>query len=163
KCVGIGKCRKTDAGVMCPSYMATREEAHSTRGRAHLIYEALTSDLLPEGFTDPSLHEALELCLSCKACKSECPASVAMAAYKAEFLASFYTIHHRPLPVEFFGRIHEIARAASRAPGLVNALQRGPSGSLVRRLLRLHPARNLPTFAQQSFRRWFSGQPDRVE
>src|ERR1700731_4315034 len=66
KCVGIGKCRKTDAGVMCPSYMATREEAHSTRGRAHLIYEALTSDLLADGFADPALNEALELCLSCK-------------------------------------------------------------------------------------------------
>ena len=110
---------------MCPSYMATREEAHSTRGRAHLIYEALTSDLLPGGFADPALHEALELCLSCKACKSECPASVDMAAYKAEFLANFYESHRRTLPVQFFGRIHEIARAGSFAPNVLNAMQRG--------------------------------------
>jgi FAD/FMN-containing dehydrogenase/Fe-S oxidoreductase len=156
KCVGIGKCRKTDSGVMCPSYMATREEAHSTRGRAHLIYEALTSDLLPGGFADPALHEALELCLSCKACKSECPASVDMAAYKAEFLANFYESHRRPLPVQFFGRIHEIARACSFAPNVLNAMQRGPAGSLLRRFLRLHPERTLPQFAHQSFRRWFA-------
>jgi FAD/FMN-containing dehydrogenase/Fe-S oxidoreductase len=162
KCVGIGKCRKTDAGVMCPSYMATREEAYSTRGRAHLIYEALTSDLLPDGFADPTLHDALELCLSCKACKSECPASVDMAAYKAEFLVNFYQAHRRPLPVEFFGRIHEIARAASLVPNLVNTLQRGALGSLLRRLLRLHPARQLPTFAPQSFRRWFRSRPQPV-
>jgi len=156
KCVGIGKCRKTDAGVMCPSYMATREEAYSTRGRAHLLYEALTSDLLPEGFADPALHDALELCLSCKACKSECPASIDMAAYKAEFLANFYETYRRPFPLEFFGRIHEIARAGALAPGLLNALQLGPAGSILRRLLRLHPQRKLPKFAQQSFRRWFA-------
>jgi Fe-S oxidoreductase len=159
KCVGIGKCRKTDAGVMCPSYMATREEMHSTRGRAHLLYEALTSDLLPEGFADIALHEALELCLSCKACKTECPASVDMAAYKAEFLTTFYETHRRPLPVEFFGRIHEIARAASLAPALLNAMQSGRAGMLLRRLLRIHPERNLPRFARQSFRRWFVQQP----
>jgi Fe-S oxidoreductase len=155
KCVGIGKCRKTDAGTMCPSYMATGEEAYSTRGRAHLIYEALTSDLLPEGFADPALHDALELCLSCKACKSECPASVDMAAYKAEFLANFYESHRRPLPVQFFSRIHEIARTASLAPNLINALQQGITGTLLRSILRLHPDRNLPRFAPQSFRRWF--------
>jgi FAD/FMN-containing dehydrogenase/Fe-S oxidoreductase len=161
KCVGIGKCRKTDAGVMCPSYMATREEAYSTRGRAHLIYEALTSDLLPGGFADPALHDALELCLSCKACKSECPASVDMAAYKAEFLASFYETHRRPLPVEFFGRIHEIARAGALAPRLFNALQEGSAGSILRRILRLHPERYLPKFAGQSFRRWFARRQKR--
>ena len=159
KCVGLGKCRKTDAGVMCPSYMATRDEAHSTRGRAHLIYEALTTDLLPDGFADPAVYEALELCLSCKACKSECPASVDIAAYKAEFLANFYMRHRRPVPVEFFARIHEIARVASLAPSVLNALQAGPAGLLLRRLLRLHPARTLPRFARQSFRRWFANRP----
>src|ERR1700684_4546911 len=86
KCVGIGKCRKTDGGVMCPSYMATRDETHSTRGRARLLHEALNGNLLKDGYADHALYEALELCLSCKACKTECPASVDMAAYKAEFL-----------------------------------------------------------------------------
>ena len=155
KCVGLGKCRKTDAGVMCPSYMATREEMHSTRGRAHLIYEALTSDLLPNGFSDDALHEALDLCLSCKGCKSECPASVDMAAYKAEFLANYYEVNRRPLAVEFFGRIHEIARAGSIAPRLLNTMQVGPAGALLRRMLRIHPQRQLPRLASMSFRRWF--------
>jgi FAD/FMN-containing dehydrogenase/Fe-S oxidoreductase len=159
KCVGIGKCRKTDAGVMCPSFMATREEAYSTRGRAHLIYEALTSDLLPDGFADPALRETLELCLSCKACKTECPASVDMAAYKAEFLANFYETHRRSLPVEFFGRIHEIARAGSLAPRLLNGLQGGAGGTILRYVLGLHPQRHLPKFAHQSFGRWFAHRP----
>jgi FAD/FMN-containing dehydrogenase/Fe-S oxidoreductase len=163
KCVGIGKCRKTDTGVMCPSYMATREEMHSTRGRAHLLYEALTSNLLPDGFNDTVLHEALELCLSCKACKVECPASVDMAAYKAEFLTSFYRTHRRPLAVEFFGRIHEIARAASFAPTIANSLQRGIGGVLMRRLLGIHTERKLPRFAPQSFRHWFSQRGRRTE
>jgi FAD/FMN-containing dehydrogenase/Fe-S oxidoreductase len=155
KCVGIGKCRKTDAGVMCPSFMATREEMHSTRGRAHLLYEALTSDLLPEGFSDGTLREALDLCLSCKACKNECPASIDMAAYKAEFLTSYYETHRRPIPVEFFGRIHEIARMGSTAARWFNLLQAGPTGPVLRRILGIHPERNLPRLAPQSFRRWF--------
>ncbi|MGH7914022.1 MAG: FAD-binding and (Fe-S)-binding domain-containing protein, partial [Candidatus Binataceae bacterium] len=90
KCVGIGKCRKSNAGTMCPSYMATREEMHSTRGRAHLLWEALSGNgLLEGGFADSILKETLELCLSCKGCKTECPAGVDMAAYKAEFFAHY--------------------------------------------------------------------------
>ncbi len=113
KCVGIGKCRKTDAGMMCPSYMATREETHSTRGRARLTLRG--ADRRSAGKTvspTSALYEALELCLSCKACKTECPASVDMAAYKAEFLANYYETHRRPLQAQFFGRIHELARLA---------------------------------------------------
>jgi FAD/FMN-containing dehydrogenase/Fe-S oxidoreductase len=162
KCVGIGKCRKTDAGVMCPSYMATRDEMHSTRGRARLIYEALTGDLLSNGFADDALYEALDLCLSCKSCKTECPASVDMATYKAEFLANYYEGHRRPLAAQFFGRIHEIARIASVAPNLANALVDGGGSSWAKRLLRLHPKRKLPRFAAQTFRSWFErrGQRD---
>jgi Fe-S oxidoreductase len=156
KCVGLGKCRKTDAGTMCPSYMATREEMHSTRGRAHLIYEALTGDLLKEGFADDALHEALDLCLSCKACKTECPAAIDMASYKAEFLANYYVLRWRSLPSHFFGRIHEFARVASLAPGIANAIAGGPGGTLAKRLLGLHPDRALPRFAGQTFRQWFN-------
>jgi NAD-dependent dihydropyrimidine dehydrogenase PreA subunit len=90
RCVGVGACRKTDSGVMCPSYRATGEEKHSTRGRAHLLWEMLAGSLRPEGFKSEAVHEALDLCLSCKACKSECPVQVDMAAYKAEFLAQHY-------------------------------------------------------------------------
>jgi Fe-S oxidoreductase len=86
-----------------------------------------------------------------------------MAAYKAEFLANFYQTHRRPLPLEFFGRIHEIARAASTVPGLLNVLQTGPAGTILRGLLRLHPERNLPKFAAQSFRRWFKHRSHQVE
>ncbi len=156
KCVGIGKCRKTDAGVMCPSYMATRDEAHSTRGRARLLHEALSGNgLLKDGFADRALYDALELCLSCKACKTECPASVDMASYKAEFLANHYLTHRRPLPAHFFGHIHEFARAASLIPGLSNSIAGGNSGRILKRLLGVHPERQLPTVATTPFRRWF--------
>jgi FAD/FMN-containing dehydrogenase/Fe-S oxidoreductase len=155
KCVGIGKCRKTDAGTMCPSYMATRDELHSTRGRARLIYEALNGDLLKEGFADEALHEALELCLSCKACKTECPAAIDMAAYKAEFLSHYYGLHRRPLATLFFGRIHELARAASLAPKLANLFTEGALRGWPRRLLGFHPERQIPRFAGATFRTWF--------
>jgi FAD/FMN-containing dehydrogenase/Fe-S oxidoreductase len=158
KCVGIGKCRKTDAGTMCPSYMATREEVHSTRGRARLIYEALNGDLLPEGFADEALREALELCLSCKACKSECPAAIDMAAYKAEFLAHYYEVHRRPLQALFFGRIHDLARVASHAPSLANLFTAGPFAAFARWMLGFHPERALPVFARPTFRAWFASR-----
>ena len=160
KCVGIGKCRKTDAGVMCPSYMATRDETHSTRGRARLLHEALTGGLLKDGFADRALFNALELCLSCKACKTECPASIDMAAYKAEFLANYYVTHRRPLPAHFFGHIHEFARGAALVPGLANSIA-GGAGRILKRILGVHPQRELPRFADTPFRRWFERQPPR--
>ncbi len=109
RCVGIGKCRKTDAGSMCPSYMATREEMHSTRGRARILYEALAGETL-DSFTDSSVHKALDLCMSCKSCKSECPSSVDMATYKAEFLAHYYEKNPRPRSAKLFSNIHELAQ-----------------------------------------------------
>jgi FAD/FMN-containing dehydrogenase/Fe-S oxidoreductase len=158
KCVGIGKCRKTDAGTMCPSYMATREEAHSTRGRAHLLWEALSGNgLLEGGLANSALKEALELCLSCKACKTECPAAIDMAAYKAEFFAQYYQDNRRPRDVRLFARIHELARIGAAAPHLANALSRAPVlRAMARRLLKVHPARELPRFAARTFRSWFA-------
>jgi FAD/FMN-containing dehydrogenase/Fe-S oxidoreductase len=156
KCVGIGKCRKTDAGTMCPSYMATREEIHSTRGRARVLFEALTTDLIPGGFADDSVRDALDLCLSCKGCKSECPSSVDMAAYRAEFFANYYRIHRRPLSSAFFGRINEIAQLASYAPSLANALSHAPLlEPIAKKALAIYPSRELPRFARQTFRSWF--------
>jgi len=156
RCVGIGKCRKTEAGTMCPSYMATREEIHSTRGRARILFEALTTDLLPEGFADPAVRDALELCLSCKGCKSECPSSVDMAAYRAEFFFNYYRSHRRPLSSAFFGRLSEAARLASYAPSLVNALAHAPIvGGVMKKALAIHPQRELPRFARRTFRSWF--------
>jgi FAD/FMN-containing dehydrogenase/Fe-S oxidoreductase len=156
KCVGIGKCRKTEAGTMCPSYMATREEIHSTRGRARILFEALTTDLLPEGFADPAVKDALDLCLSCKGCKGECPSSVDMAAYRAEFFSNYYRSHRRPLSSWFFGRLNEVARLASYAPSLANALSHAPIiGDAAKKALTIHPERQLPRFARRSFRSWF--------
>ena len=156
KCVGIGKCRKTEAGTMCPSYMATREEIHSTRGRARILFDALTTDLIPGGFADDSVRDALDLCLSCKGCKSECPSSVDMAAYRAEFFSNYYRLHRRPLSSAFFGRLNEVARLASYAPSLANALSHAPLVSgLARKALAIHPARELPRFARRTFRSWF--------
>jgi FAD/FMN-containing dehydrogenase/Fe-S oxidoreductase len=157
KCVGIAKCRKTDAGTMCPSYMATRDERHSTRGRARLLHEALAGDLLAGGIADPALRDALELCLACKACKSECPASVDMAAYRAEFFSHYYRENRRPLRAHFFGRLHDFARAAALVPRVANAVVSAPAvGALIRRALGIHPARALPRFAPRTFRAWFA-------
>ena len=168
KCVGLGKCRKTDTGTMCPSYMATRDEKHSTRGRARLLFEALTGDLLEGGFVDPAVKEALDLCLSCKGCLSECPAAVDMATYRAEFFAQYWARNRRPLKAQFFGRLHDFARVASFAPGLANFLAHAPLlGSVAKRALGVHGARELPRFARQDFRAWFarrrqiSGSADR--
>ena len=165
KCVGIGKCRKSDAGTMCPSYMATREEMHSTRGRAHLLWEALSGNALVDGgLADLALKEALELCLSCKACKTECPAAIDMAAYKAEFFAQFYQHNRRPLDVRFFARIHELARLGAAAPGLSNALSHAPVlGAITRRMLNIHPARELPRFAARTFRSWFDRRSGAID
>ena len=155
KCVGIGKCRKTEAGTMCPSYMATRDEMHSTRGRARILYEALTGETLKK-FTDDSVLKALDLCLACKSCKSECPSSVDMAMYKAEFLAHYYEENPRPRSAKIFGNIHELAQRASRTPHLANAIANAPLLSrLGRRMYDIHPQRDLPRFASQTFRAWF--------
>jgi len=156
KCVGIGKCRKLDGGTMCPSYMATRDETHSTRGRAHLLFEALTTGA--HGFDDPALGDALDLCLSCKACKTECPAGVDMAAYKAEFLANHYQMARRPLSSIFFGRIADIAKAASHTPRLARALSSGAMAHIARRALGIHRERRLPGFAPRSFASFMRGR-----
>ncbi|MGD0073373.1 MAG: FAD-linked oxidase C-terminal domain-containing protein [Candidatus Binataceae bacterium] len=156
RCVGIGKCRKLDAGTMCPSYMATREETHSTRGRAHILFEALSGDLLKGGMADESVREALDLCLSCKGCKRECPAGVDLAAYKAEFLAHYYQAKRRPLRDRVFGRIHDFARLGTAAPRIVNALATSTASSgILKRILGVHRERTLPRIAPLSFRSWF--------
>ena len=90
RCIGLGECRKHDSGSMCPSYMVTLEEEHSTRGRAHMLFEVLQGEVVRDGWKDEHVKKALDLCLSCKACKSECPTNVDMATYKAEFLSHYY-------------------------------------------------------------------------
>jgi FAD/FMN-containing dehydrogenase/Fe-S oxidoreductase len=153
RCVGVGACRKEEGGVMCPSYLVTREEKHSTRGRAHLLWELLQGEVLEGGWKNEDVKEALDLCLSCKACKTECPANVDLAAYKAEFLAHYYEGRTRPMAAHAFGRIDRLAQMASRMPKLANALGRfPPARGLANALLHVHPERRLPEFAQSTFR-----------
>ncbi len=154
RCVGVGACRNTRGGVMCPSYRATREEQHSTRGRARLLWEAMAGALREEGFKSEAVHEALSLCLSCKACKTECPVQVDVAEYKAEFLAQHYTGRLHPLHHYVFGFADRLARWGSLSPGLTNALLTGPvTGELVKRIAGVAPERKLPELARQSFQK----------
>ena len=157
RCVGVGACRKVDTGTMCPSYMATREEKHSTRGRAHLLWELMQGDVLPNGFRNEEVKEALDLCLSCKACKTECPVSVDMASWKSEFLAHYFAGRRHPLAHYAFGFMDRWAHLASFAPAVANLPLRLPGvARLAKDLLGLARQRELPAFAQHSFRRVFN-------
>jgi FAD/FMN-containing dehydrogenase/Fe-S oxidoreductase len=152
RCVGVGACRKEDSGTMCPSYMATREEQNSTRGRAHLLWEMLQGDVLKDGWRNQSVYDALDLCLSCKACKTECPVNVDMATYKAEFLSHFYQGRLRPLHAYAFGYIDKAAHLASHAPTLANFFGKLPlTASLAKRALGIHPDRTIPTFSHRTY------------
>jgi FAD/FMN-containing dehydrogenase/Fe-S oxidoreductase len=155
RCIGLGACRKSDGGSMCPSYMVTLEEEHSTRGRAHMLFELLQGEVVRDGWRDEHVKKALELCLSCKACKSECPANVDIATYKAEFLSHYYENKRRPLRAHAFGRIDRWAQWASLGPGIVNFLNRAPGfRHLLQKALDLAPQREIPRFAAVSFRKW---------
>ncbi|HEY6969184.1 MAG TPA: FAD-binding and (Fe-S)-binding domain-containing protein [Candidatus Angelobacter sp.] len=157
RCVGVGKCRKDEQGTMCPSYMATREEMHSTRGRAHLLFEMLQGDPLTRQWKNDHVKEALDLCLACKACKSECPLNVDMATYKAEFLSHYYEGRVRPRSAYAMGFIYWWARLAALAPGLANLFTQTPGLShLLKFLGGVAQERKLPRFADRTFKAWFN-------
>ena len=120
RCVGVGKCRREEGGVMCPSWRVTHEEEHSTRGRAHLLWEMAQGDVIRDGWRDEDVKESLDLCLSCKGCKSDCPVGVDLATYKAEFLSHYHEGRLRPRSDYAFANIDIWARLASKVPGLVN-------------------------------------------
>ncbi|MNR82942.1 Anaerobic glycerol-3-phosphate dehydrogenase subunit C [compost metagenome] len=160
RCVGVGKCRKIEGGTMCPSFMVTREEKDSTRGRGHALYEMLQGDVLTGGWRDEHVKEALNLCLSCKGCKAECPVNVDMATYKAEFLSHYYAGRLRPRVAYTLGLVTFWARLASRMPALANGLAHAPIvGVWVKRLAGLAPEREIPRFAPETFRAWFRRRP----
>ncbi len=161
RCVGVGKCRADTAsgGVMCPSYLATRDEKDSTRGRARVLQE-LANGTLVKDFRSAEVAESLDLCLSCKGCSSDCPAGVDMATYKAEVLYQRYRRRPRPPAHYSLGWLPRWARLASRAPGLANAALRNPAlAGLAKRLGGIDGRRPLPQFAAQSFREWFARHP----
>jgi FAD/FMN-containing dehydrogenase/Fe-S oxidoreductase len=156
RCVGVGECRRHEGGTMCPSYMVTREEMHSTRGRTHLLFEMLQGDLIKDGWRSDHVKESLDLCLSCKGCKGDCPVHVDVATYKAEFLAHHYKHHLRPIHAYAFGLIGVWARFAALLPGVANFVLRAPILSdLMKTLLNVAPQRDMPTFARRTFKQWF--------
>ena len=155
RCVGVGKCRQQEGGVMCPSFRATREEKHSTRGRAHLLWEMTKGDVIRGQWRDEEVKSSLDLCLSCKGCKSECPVAVDVATYKAEYLSHHYEGRIRPLSHYAFGQIDRWARFASRAPGLGNFFtQTAGLREIAKWATGIARQRRIPAFARESFRRW---------
>jgi FAD/FMN-containing dehydrogenase/Fe-S oxidoreductase len=164
RCVGVGDCRRLERGTMCPSFMVTREEMHSTRGRARLLFEMLEGDPLRGGWQDEHVKEALDLCLACKGCKGDCPVSVDMATYKAEFLSHYYEQHWRPRTAYAFGLIHYWARLASLVPRLVNTATQTPVLRDVAKLVAGMPRqRRVPAFAPFTFKQWFAARPPRPQ
>ena len=174
RCVGVGKCRRDEGGVMCPSYRVTREEEHSTRGRAHLLWEMTKgyagmdagqgpakagrgqANPITEGWQSETVKQSLDLCLACKGCKSDCPTGVDVATYKAEFLSHYYETHRRSLSTLAFSNIDLVARAASQVPGLVNLTTQLPGLRDLTKLAAGIPAqRRIPRFAPQTFQEWW--------
>jgi len=144
---------------MCPSYMVTLEEEHSTRGRANMLFEMLQGELVRDGWQNEEVKRSLDLCLACKACKSECPTNVDLATYKAEFLSHYYDQHRRPLNAYAFGMVDRWLRVGSIAPGVANSLTKVPMlVGLAGKMLALAPERKLPELASVSFQRWARGQ-----
>jgi Fe-S oxidoreductase/FAD/FMN-containing dehydrogenase len=156
RCVGVGECRREGGGTMCPSYMVTWEEKDSTRGRARMLFEMLNGEVIEDGWRSKGVKDALDLCLSCKGCKGDCPVNVDMATYKAEFLSHYYEERMRPRHAYAFGWIHIWARLASFAPSLANLFtQSFGLGTIAKLLSGVHPNRRLPAFAPRSFKQWF--------
>ena len=161
-CNGVGVCRKSLEGTMCPSYMATRDEEHSTRGRANALRAVLSGKVPAEDFTGRRLHDVMDLCLECKGCKAECPSNVDMAKMKYEFLHHYHAAHGVPLRSRFFGRIGDLSWWGSRLAPVSNWLAAAPpSRWLLERLLGIDRRRPLPPFARESFTDWFDRRPVR--
>ena len=159
RCVGVGKCRRDRGGVMCPSYRATRDEEHSTRGRAHLLWEMTKRDVIQDGWQNEAVKESLDLCLACKGCKSDCPVGVDVATYKAEFLSHYYETNRRPLKELGLSNIDLWLRAASHMPGLVNLTTQLPGLRELAKLAASIPAqRRIPALAPETFKQWWERQ-----
>ncbi|MFI8891983.1 FAD-binding and (Fe-S)-binding domain-containing protein [Streptomyces paradoxus] len=166
RCVGVAKCRTTSvsgSGVMCPSFRVTGEEEHSTRGRARLLHEMLAGEVVTDGWRSTEVRDALDLCLSCKGCRSDCPVGVDMATYKAEFLHHHYAGRRRPAAHHSMGRLPVWLRAVARTrtAWLVNALSAvRPLAWAAKRLGGIAPEREIPRVARRTFSRWWEGRRD---
>jgi FAD/FMN-containing dehydrogenase/Fe-S oxidoreductase len=159
-CNGVGECRKKLEGTMCPSYMATKDEEHSTRGRANALRAVLSGKLPASEFTGRRLYEVMDLCLECKGCKAECPANVDMAKMKYEFLHHYYKANGLPLRNRLFGRIARMNALGARMPGLVNWISNlAPARWLMEKVAGIDRRRPLPALAAQTFTDWFARRP----
>jgi Fe-S oxidoreductase len=159
RCFGVGKCRSLGGQTMCPSFQATREERYTTRGRAHLLFEMMRGETIKDGWRSDAVREALDLCLQCKGCKHDCPVSVDMATYKAEFLSHYYEGRLRPRAAYSMGLIDFWSRIAMCAPGLVNTALRLPAlGPALKWVAGFTQARDAPAYAEESFQTWWRRQ-----
>jgi FAD/FMN-containing dehydrogenase/ferredoxin len=157
-CSGVGACRKKISGTMCPSYMVTQEEVHSTRGRANALRLAMNGQLGDSGLDDKRVFEALDLCLECRACRTECPASVDMASLKSEFLAKYWSEHGTPLRARALANIEGLAAWGSRFAPLSNLIaSSAPVRWLNEALLNVDRRRPLPPWKRNTFARWLAG------
>jgi FAD/FMN-containing dehydrogenase/Fe-S oxidoreductase len=169
RCIGVAKCITDSGGYMCPSYRVTGEEMHSTRGRARMLFEMASGQLVPDGWRSEEVHEALDLCLSCKACQRDCPVGVDMATYKAEFLAQHYAGRARKRPRSHWSMGHlprwlRLATAVPGLPRLANALARRPAlATLAKRLGGIAPQRDIPALAPRPLRRLVDPRPMHAE
>jgi FAD/FMN-containing dehydrogenase/Fe-S oxidoreductase len=160
-CNGAGVCRKKNDGTMCPSYMATLEDKHSTRGRANLMREILSGGMPAEEFTGRELYDTLDLCLECKGCKAECPSNVDLAKLKYEFLAHYNETNGTPLRARMFAHIHLLSKAAAFWPAMANWTMTQPAvRRLLDRFVGIDQRRKLPEFATETFESWFSRETD---
>ncbi|MCF8024912.1 MAG: 4Fe-4S dicluster domain-containing protein, partial [Desulfobacteraceae bacterium] len=161
-CNGTGTCRSRVSGTMCPSYRVTGEELHTTRGRANALRAAINGEFGPNGITDPKLHEALDLCVECKACRNECPTRVDMAKLKYEFLAQYHAKHGVPLRSRLFANLERTDRLGRLAPGLTNRIFNNRAfRRLLDRTLGVDERRELPGLSETTFQKWFhSRNPD---
>ena len=158
QCSGVGLCRKTQSGTMCPSYMATRDENDSTRGRANVLRLALSGQLGPEGLDAAAVHDALDLCLECRACRSECPTTVDMARIKSEVLADQWDRHGAPLAVQAFGHVRTVAAIGSALAPLANAMAASRVGRAVNEaLLGVDRRRSLPAWTRKTLSKRLAG------
>ncbi len=155
-CSGVGACRKKLSGTMCPSYMATREESDSTRGRANVLRLAMSGQIEGEaGLGDEGVYKALDLCLECRACKAECPVGVDMARYKSEFLADYYSRHGTPMHARALGNTANLAKLGSAFAPISNWVA---GTGLNKQLLGLDPRRKLPEWRRKTFAHWVAAE-----
>ena len=163
RCVGVGECRRGAGKTMCPSFRATREEKHSTRGRAHLLWEMCKGDVIHDGWQSEEIHEALDLCLACKGCKGDCPVHVDVATYKAEFLSHYHERRRRPLHAYAVGYVDVAAYLGSKMPGIANLVTQTPGiSNLVKAAMGLPSQRDIPALASESFVDWWKRRPRRA-